>query len=58
MKFQAQGLPIIKVYPHVIKCVIGPLLDKIGEHSITSNFDPQYYPKQPEPGHLSEFFFS
>ena len=33
------------------------VLDKIGEHSITLNFDPQYFPKQPEVGHLPEFFF-
>ena len=30
---------------------------KIGERSITWNFDPQYFQKQPEVGHLPEFFF-
>ena len=34
------------------------VLDKIGEHSITLNFDPQYFTKQPGVGHLPEFFFN
>ena len=33
-------------------------LEKIGESSISWNFDPQYFPKHPEVGHLPEFFFS
>ena len=33
-------------------------LDKICEHSITWNFDPQYCPKESKVGHLPEFSFS
>ena len=29
MKFQAQGLPVMKVYPHVMECVIGPQSKKL-----------------------------
>ena len=37
--------------------ILKSILDKIGEHSITWNFEPQYFPKQPKVGHLPVFFF-